>query len=295
MKAAALLLAVLATPAFVGCLGSDGQGGAEPLQRGDVAGPDVRAQPAWIALEDAKIRPGVDIQTPTRLCPSNFVFIRPDNTSVFLGTTANCVRDMHIGGLVTVGGNDTLGVLVYSSWITMDEIGEADEDARNYNDFAVVKIDTSSRKWVHPAMLHYGGPVAMADAASIAPGDRVRSYANVSVEQVASFTGAGVSTASQPLPSEARQHEGVITARAGEWAYLAYALLPGMPGGMGGGVLDEEGRAVGVMVNLGVRPNPASNGIARLDTLMAYAKEHAKLDMELMTWDLLQPATGPVS
>ena len=265
MKAPAFLLALLVLPALVGCLG--GGPAEEPLQSGDRAavpdaGSETRA--GWASLEDAIVRPGVDIHTPTATCPSNFLFIRPDNTSVFLGTTAYCVRDLPVGALVTVGGPEVLGFLVYSSWQTMEETGEKDPHAREYNDFAVIKVDESYRHLVNPTMLRYGGPAGMAEASKVDLGARVRTYTNDTAQ------------------------EGLVSGKAGEWALLVHGLPPTLPGSMGRGALTADGLALGVVVNLGVAPNPGANGVARLDTLMAYAREHAKLYMELVTADALE-------
>ena len=269
MKAPALLLALLILPAFVGCLGAGDEG--EPLQRGDqgaVPDPGADARAGWASLEDAVVRPGVDIHTPTRVCPSNFLFIRPDNTSVFLGTTANCVRDLPVGGLVTVGGPEVLGFLVYSSWQTMEEVGEKDPHAREYNDFAVIKIDESYRDLVNPTMLHLGGPAGLAEASRAGLGARVRTYTNDTSQ------------------------EGLVSGHAGEWALLVHGAPPTLPGGMGRGALDAEGKALGVVVNLGVVPNPGANGVARLDALMAYARDHAKLYMDIVPADTLDVGVG---
>lgn len=268
------LVALLVLPAFVGCLGAGDEG--EPLQRGDrdaVPAPDAEARPGWAPLRDALVRPGVDIHTPTRVCPSNFLFVRPDNTSVFLGTTANCMRDLPVGGLVTVGGPEVLGFLVYSSWQTMEETGEKDPYAREYNDFAVIKIDESFRHLVNPTMLHLGGPAGLSEG-DPGLGARVRTYTNDTSQ------------------------EGLVSGHAGDWALLVHGAPPTLPGTMGRGALTPEGKALGVVVNLGVVPNPGANGVARLDTLMAYAKEHAKLYMDLVTADPLDAGLGasaPVS
>ena len=256
------LVALLVLPAFVGCLGD----GGEPLARGDRGatpdpGADLRS--GWASLEDAVVRPGVDIYTPTAVCASNFLFVRPDNTSVFLGTTANCVRDLPVGGLVTIGGPEVLGFLVYSSWQTMEELGETDPYAREYNDFAVVKVDESWRDLVNPTMLHLGGPSGLADPSSAGLGARVKTYTNDTSQ------------------------EGLVSGHAGDWAVLVHGIPPTLPGTMGRGALTPEGKALGVVVNLGVVPNPGANGVARLDTLMAYARDHAKLYMDLVTADPL--------
>lgn len=260
------LVALLALPAlFAGCLGAGGAG--EPLQAGDkdaVPDPGSEARPPWAPLEKAVVRPGVPIHTPTGVCASNFLFVRPDNTSVFLGATAACMKDVPVGGLVTVGGPDVLGFLAYSSWATMEELGEKDPYAREYNDFAVVKIDEAYRDLVNPTMLHYGGPTGLAESGEAGLGTRVKTYTNDTSQ------------------------EGLVSGTAGEWALLVHGVPPTLPGGMGHGALTPDGKALGVVVNLGVAPNPGANGVARLDRLMAYARDHAKLYMDLVTADPLE-------
>jgi hypothetical protein len=120
-------------PALAGCASETG----EPLARGDIdAGPapvgDVT--PSWAAIEEAQIRPGSIISTQARDCLSNFLFVRPDNGAVFLGTTAYCARDLPIGSPASVGDASNLAILVYSSAQTMHEVGETDPNALEYND-----------------------------------------------------------------------------------------------------------------------------------------------------------------
>lgn len=275
MRGALLLaLVLLGSGILAGCMGQ----AAAPLKQGRIAAGEriAPSTPGWAPLEAAKIRPGAMIHTQTGDCPSNFLFRHPDNTSLFIGTTAYCVRALPIGALASVGSNDTIAVLIYSSFQTMGEIHETDSDALNYNDFAVFRVDDGDRKWANPTMEHYGGPVAPADFASISAGERVRSYANLS----------------DGLPEALHAREGVVAAQAGSWAYLVYGE-PTLPGQMGAGVTTPDGKAVGVMISVGVLPNPGANAVARLDKLMAYAHDHAKLTMELETAELL-PAGGPL-
>lgn len=249
-------------PAFAGCASSE-----EALDRGDfldAPAPDAVVVP-WASVEEAEIRPGVVLRTEARDCPTSFFFSRPDNGAVFLATTSYCVRDLPIGSVATIGENH-LALLVYSSFQTMAEKGETDANALEYNDLAVFHLDGASRRFANPA-LPGGGPVALADTSSIAVGDRLRAFA----------PGANV-------PREMEWREAVVAGHAGDWALMTYAVVPGAPGTLGGPVIDEAGQAVGVFATLGVYPSPGANGVARLDAMMAYAREHAKLEMELATW-----------
>lgn len=262
MRALLLLAALLP---LAGCL----DGATEPLAEGvtdDGISVDLRLNGGWPATDDAVIRPGVTIHTPARDCASNFLFMRPDNGTLFIGTTAYCVSDLPVGTVATIGDSTHLAVLAYSSWHTMAEHGEQDADALEYNDFAVFYIDSSARRDAHPALMGALGPTALADSGALSIGDRVLARAPPAV----------------PLQSAWRDF--TITGEAGDWALLAHAAPPTLPGQMGGAVLTPAGEAVGIVVSLGVTPNPGANAIARLDTMMAYAREHANLDMVLATW-----------
>lgn len=274
MKLEAVLVARLVVmiglfPALAGCAVEAG----EPLTRADVptAGPPGSPpELAWASLDEATVRPGVVIHTERRDCNSNFLFVRPDNGAVFLGTTAYCVRDLPIGSVASLGADNDLALLVYNSIMTMEQVGEDDPAALEYNDFAVFHLDSATARKANPTALQAEGPTGLADGASIGAGDRVRAFSPW-----------------PELPRETNWRDGVVTGRAGDWALLSYHAPPGKPGLagqsslMGGSVLDPEGRAVGVLVTVGVVPNPGANGIARLDTLLAYAREHAGLIAEL--------------
>lgn len=262
MRGVAVLLVLL----LAGCLGSP-QG--EPLATTDEPPAASPPRPSWATPEDAVIRPGMPIRTEKRDCPSNFVFTKTDNSSVFIGTTAYCVRDLPIGALATVGGPNELAILVYSSWDTMSENEESDPDAREYNDFAVFLIDASSRPRVSPALLEVGGPDGAADPSHVDLGARVRQHAQ------------GPLTIAGKEPVTWR--EGVVTGKAGDWALLVHSPSPATPGYTGGAVVDAEGKALGIVVNIGVLPNPGANGVARLDALLDYAATHAKLPMVVAT------------
>lgn len=259
-------------PALTGCLvGED-----ETLDRADLpAGDQDAAAPppiGWASPEEATIRPGSLIRTAERDCPTNFLFAREESGTVFLGTTSYCVRDLPLGSLATVGEGDDLAVLVYSSMQTMSEIGETDPDALEYNDLAVFLLDGSSNGRANPT-IPGGGPRALADGGALATGDRLRAFAP-----------------GQNVPEPLAWREGVVAGRSGEWAVLTYTVLPGAPGTLGGPVVDVEGNAVGILSTLGVFPNPGMNGVARLDTMMAYASEHAKMYMRLATADAPTPS-----
>lgn len=252
-------------PALAGCAIQDG----EALQRGDIQHGDPPTDaiiPDWADEFTALVRPGIIIQTETRNCLSNFLFVRPDNGAVFLGTTAYCVRDMPIGTPAIVGDATDVAILVYNSAQTMADAGETDADALEYNDFALFLLDSRTVRKSNPTLPVVGGPAGLADGRTHATGDRLRAFAR-----------------SEELPRETDWRQGVVSGRAGEWAILAYEALPVAPGTTGGAVIDDQGNAVGIMVTLGVVPNPGANGVARLDTVLDYTRTKGRIPLELAT------------
>lgn len=269
---AAVALAALVLP-LAGCLD-----GTVPsvTPEGERLTEGVIEDPGWPHLEDATIRPGVLVEAKSRTCPSNFLFARADNTSLFLGIAAHCVQDMAVGEWVLVdpGRTDAPALLAYSSWQTMAELGVDDPRMLDFNDFAVLRIDPAFRMFVHPALVRYGGPVALGDAEALGVGDQVFSYA-------------------EPTPGspDLGAWQAIVTQRH-DWGLLTYGVPPGIPGQLGSGVMTPDGRAVGLTVSLGLVPDPATNGVARLDAAMAFALEHANLEMSLLTWPLLESPGG---
>ena len=287
----ALLLAgllALSATSLAGCIDAPAAVG-QALTEG-VEPTRLPSEPAWPAPEDALIRPGMLIHTPMRDCPTNFLFYRPDNGIIFLGTTAYCTADMPVGTVATLADETQQAVLAYNSWHTMQENGESDPDALEYNDFAVFYIDTSYSAASNPALPEVGGPIGYADFDDLDVATPLRAYVNPPAFD-APVTAPGLAPLRNAGPLDAivgpSWHDATITGAAGKWALLAHGAPPALPGGMGGAVVTPAGEAVGILVNLGVSNSPGANGIARLDSILAYAREHASLDMELGTWDVL--------
>ncbi|HET6406212.1 MAG TPA: trypsin-like peptidase domain-containing protein [Candidatus Thermoplasmatota archaeon] len=231
---------------------------------------------AWPSVGDALIRPGVQVVSPTGQCTSNFVFASPDNATLYLGLAAHCVEGLELGTEVDIG-KAAKGRLAYSSWATMADIGEKDEAVLDVNDFALIEIDPSARKLVHPSVRHFGGPTALADSGSVARGDKVLTYGNSGLRQ-------------QIDP--ASWHEGYVV-ETRDRSTTVYTVTPGVPGDSGSAVLTGDGRALGILVTLTILPTTGSNGVTHLDRALDYAREHAGLDARLATWPLEDPGLLP--
>lgn len=249
-------------PALAGCATL----ADEPLQRGDLADvtPPLRAlTPAWASPDLALVRPGTLIRMEDRDCLANFLFTRPDNAAVFVGTTAYCVRGLPIGSVALIGDDTDIAVLVYNSAETMAEKGERDENALEYNDLALFHLDRRTVAKANPTLPTIGGPDAMMPRVPEI-GDRLRAYARA-----------------DELPRETDWREGVVSGRAGDWALITYTAPTVTPGTTGGAVVDQNGAAVGVLVTLGVVPDPGANAVARIDTMLAYARDVGRIPIEL--------------
>ena len=79
-----------------------------------------------------------------------------DAQSLPLGTKVDFIEG---GTLVSEGTRVGTGTLVYSSWLTMQQKGETDENTCAYNDLALVKVDAADVSKVNPSMPFWGGPI----------------------------------------------------------------------------------------------------------------------------------------
>lgn len=233
------------------------------------------SQQEWADASLASIHPGVQTVSGGQ-CTSNFVFT--DDDGVYLGQAAHCsgtggqtdtngctTGSMPLGSAVEIDGAQQAGELVYSSWIAMQDVGEADADTCSYNDFALIKIHPDDVANVNPSIPVFGGPTALTD--TVATGETVSSYGNSSLR-------FGL----MPLSPKT----GVSLGQAGSgWTHTVYSVSPGIPGDSGSGFLDEQGNAFGVLSTLAVFPNPGSNGVSDLSRALQYARSHGWPQMQL--------------
>lgn len=227
------------------------------------------------------ITPGVMTYTDGAQCTANFVF--SDGTDTFIGQAAHCsglgaatdtngcdAESLPLGTEVEVGGASQPGTLVYNSWLTMQKVGEKDENTCAFNDFALVKLDPADRASVSPQIPVIGGPTGI-DRDGVATGEQVFSYGNSSLR-------SGITQLSPK--------QGVsLGTTGGGWTHPVYTLTPGIPGDSGSAFVDGAGRAIGVLSTLSIAPTPLSNNVSDLGRMLDYANSKGGLSVTLVQGD----------
>jgi hypothetical protein len=239
---------------------------------------------SWAPAATAKITPGVQTNTAgSGQCTANFVLTDAAG-SVYVGQAAHCsglgeatdtngcdagalplgtrVTFNRNGSILTPGTQVGAGTLAYSSWNTMQSLGETDANTCAYNDFALVKVDAADVAKVNPSIPFWGGPVGI-NTTGTATGDRVYSFGNSGlrggIEQLSPKTGISLGQ----------------DAADGGWSHPLYTVTPGIPGDSGSAFLDASGNAVGTLSTLGLAPLPLSNNIGDFSHELAYAQQHS--------------------
>ena len=240
------------------------------------------ATPRWAPASKATIHPGVRTFTSGGdQCRTGFVFY--DAHAVYLSQAPWCSDELPLGTPVKIEGASRPGRLVYNSWLTMERVGEAIRG----NDFALVRIDNADRGRVNPSVPFWGGPVGDGGRSSL--GGRVYTYGNSEVycwedDCPRESSPAGVNTLSPRLgidigtPCELHVVPspcGLLAPRDGGWTHSIYTVAPGVSGDQGSAVLDERGRALGI---LGYPWHTTTDMVTDLPKAMAYMKATTSLD-----------------
>jgi hypothetical protein len=238
------------------------------------------AAPTWAPAETATIHPGVQMYTEGAQCTANFVFTDGAGAT-YVGYAAHCagtgeatdtngceagslplgtrVQFVQGGSLLSAGTTVGEGTLVYSSWLTMQQRNETDENACEYNDLGLVRVDADDVAKVNPTVPFWGGPVGI-NTAGTSAGETVYSYGNSSLR-------AG---AQQLSPKR-----GTSLGTSGEgWTHPVYTVSPGVPGDSGSAFLDAQGNALGTLSTLAIAPLAGSNGVGDLNHELTYAQQH---------------------
>jgi hypothetical protein len=239
------------------------------------AGP-AAAAPAWAPASSATIHPGVQTVTDGGQCTANFVYF--DATDIYIGQAAHCSGtggatetngcdsgSLPIGTPVEVDGASRPGTLAYNSWITMQAAGERDENACQYNDLALVRLDPVDHGKVNPSIPFWGGPTGV--TGTVAANSKVLSYGNSSLR-------GGVE---QLSPKEGIE----LSQDSGGWNHSVYTVSPGIPGDSGSAFIDKQGRAFGVLSTLQIAPLAGANGVGDVSREVAYMRSHGGPQAEL--------------
>lgn len=233
------------------------------------------ASPRWAPAATAAIGPGAQLLIPvtprsSNVCTAGFVFTAGGAT--FLGMAAHCAgtgsRDarsgcaeptLPVGTTVLVrrnGGVTSHATLAYSSWVTMQQLGERDPQRCEFNDFALVTLSAADAAVVNPTVPLLGGPNGL-NVDGVASGAAVYSY--------------------QPSDGATPVKEGTSLGdgAAGQIHYVA-TEPPGIPGDSGSGFLDSRGAAFGVLsTEFGDAQH--SNGVSDLAAALGYADRYGNL------------------
>ena len=248
-----------------------------------LASSPASAAPTFAPAGQATIHPGVQMFTDGAQCTANFVFT--DSVDVYIGYAAHCAGlgeatdtdgclagTLPVGTPVEIDGASRPGTLAYSSWATMQAVGETDPDTCAYNDLALVRIDPADAAKVNPSIPHWGGPTGL-NTTGVPAGTQVHSYGNSSLRQgialLSPKTGLSLGTT------------------GGGWTHPVYTVTPGIPGDSGSAFLDAQGRALGVLSTLAIAPIPLSNNVSDLSRALDYMRAHTALDaIQLASGDL---------
>jgi hypothetical protein len=229
---------------------------------------------AWAPAATATIHPGVMTYTDGGQCTANFVYQDGTGTT-YLGQAAHCSgtdgntatdgctsHSLPLGTPVEVDGASRPGTMVYNSWLAMQAGGEKNADTCAYNDLALIKLDPADVANVNPSVPTMGGPSGL-NGSGLALGDQVFTYGNSSLR-------LGISALS-PKTGYSLGDDG------NGWSHAVYTVTPGIPGDSGSGLMDDQGRATGVLSTVAIAPIPASNNFGDLAKELSYLSSHSTL------------------
>ena len=247
------------------------------LALGIAAGPSTAgAAPAYAPADTATIHPGVQTFTEGGQCTANFIYTSGSDT--YIGQAAHCSSTgaatdtngctsgtLPIGTAVEIGGADHPGTLAYSSWNTMQAVGETDPDACAYNDLALIRVDPADVAKVNPSIPHWGGPTGLNTTGTTGS---VYSYGNSSLRQ-------GITLLSPKL--------GLTSSTEGNgWTHVVNTVTPGIPGDSGSAFVNASGQAIGVLSTLALAPVPLSNNVSDIGKMLAYANAETGAGYQLV-------------
>lgn len=252
--------------------------------------PPTPEEPVWAPVDEATIRPGIEMVTKGQGCTANFVFVTNDLDtgavqSIMLGYAGHCATTargsdrchsttLPLGTPVRVQGATHVGTVAYIATTAMRAAGEDDAVTCRENDFALVALHPDDWRSVNPTVPHFGGPAGVAD-------DPLTFGA-----PTYSYVGDG-----PPLDLvDFGPREGTALGTESDgWKHSFYQVFPGAPGSSGSGILDGQGRAIGVLSSLTLAPAAGSNNATDVGRAIAYAREHVPALASLRLADGTEP------
>jgi len=215
------------------------------------------------------VRPGAIVQSDLGQCTFNFLFQGSDGRR-YIGTAGHCV----------LGESPTGGDVGEESWApgTGPEARDADDRRigefayavlEDPKDFALIRLDGGVA--ADPQMCHFGGPTAV-NAEMPSSLVTLQHYGN----------GVGVGSV---LPARTALAFGMPDPDH------VFAQGAAVPGDSGSGIISADGRAVGVVVTVGVHSSSIGTGgidagvvgITRLSPQVARAQEVLELSLALQS------------
>ena len=262
----------------------------------------------WATREDALIRPGSRLENEFGTgCTVNFLFTNPNGTKAYLGTAAHCygigasddptcddtfaTLDDHPDAFMRLyKPNDLVGLpppvslvgrFVYSSFVTMEAIGETDWLKCMMNDFALIELNQDAIPLANPAVWQYGGPTQLG-APRMETGDIVHTYGGTALRN---YPAGGT-----------RPRDGIVTPSERDTLdpdsnTTVHAIFPGgcIGGDSGSPALDETGQAMGVVIRSLAGGGPSCL-MAYLSPMLEYMRIHAGIEVVLATDDSFAPS-----
>lgn len=254
----ALMVCVLAL-AFIG---------AFPAVATDTIDPSIDCRPIGAARLSTPagvgwcpgVRPGGYVVSSVGGCTMNFVLIGSDYR-VYIGTAGHCILETEQERAWSAGTGPTAWD---GSRARIGEFAYAILDDRADRDYALIRVDEGVP--VNFQMCHFGGPTGLNSDLTRTP---------TVLEQY----GNGI-IIGKTVP--ARTHIAPFMNNPN----IVYANGAAIFGDSGSGVISDDGRAVGVLVHLGVAVgtnNTGTTGITRLGPQIALAQQALGIELHLQT------------
>jgi hypothetical protein len=212
------------------------------------------------------VRPGAVVISEVGQCTFNFLFTGSDGRR-YIGTAGHCILDGDgeevwapgTGPEARDGENDRIGEFAYAIL----------EDPK---DFALIRLDAGVE--ANPAMCHFGGPTGINNDQPSSP---------VVLHHFGQGVGVGQTVPGRSALALGMPHPDHV-----------YAEGAVVPGDSGSGIISEDGRAVGVIVTVGIHlasigtsgVDAGTMGVTRLGPQVARAQQQTGIGFTLVTADL---------